>query len=89
MTAESICANSFIFLTGGSESTASTISFALLNLALHPDIQQRLQQEIDSALVKRGGWSYDTIKDMTYLDQIVQGQKIVCKSKNSLLLEIL
>lgn len=74
MTEESICANSFIFLTAGSESTASTISFTLLSLAQHPDIQKKLHQEIDSVLKQCGTWSYDAIKNMTYLDQVVQGE---------------
>lgn len=74
MTDESIAANSFIFLIAGSESTANTVSFVLLNLAQNLDIQQRLQQEVDSILKHCGGWSYDAIKDMTYMDQVVQGK---------------
>ncbi|KAG8254052.1 cytochrome P450 6a2-like isoform X1 [Homalodisca vitripennis] len=67
-----ISANTFVFLSAGTESTSSIISMILYELSQHQDIQQRLQREVDSALKSQGGWSYQTIKDMTYLDQIVQ-----------------
>lgn len=73
MTENTICANSFIFLTAGSESTANTISFTLLNLTQHPEVQQRVQREVDSVLKQHGGWNYDAIRDLTYMDQVIQG----------------
>ncbi|KAG8316328.1 heme binding [Homalodisca vitripennis] len=70
-TEEVICANSFIFLIG-SESISNTISLVLFELCRHPDVQLKLQQEVDSMLVKCGGWSYEAVRDMVYLDQIIQ-----------------
>jgi len=72
-TDETVCANSVIFLVAGSETTSSTVGFALYSLVAHPDIQRRLQKEVDSVLASHGGkWSYQTVKDMVYLDQVVQ-----------------
>ena len=48
MTDEEIVANSFGFLFAGNETTASALSFASYCLALHPDIQEKLQSEIDA-----------------------------------------
>ncbi|XP_054274267.1 cytochrome P450 6a2-like [Macrosteles quadrilineatus] len=72
-TDDTVCANSVIFLIAGSESTSSSISLTLYQLALHLDIQQRLQKEIDTVLSNhKGQWSYQAMKEMTYLDQVVQ-----------------
>ena len=38
--------NSFVFLFAGNETTATTLAFASYALALHPDIQEKLQSEI-------------------------------------------
>ncbi|KAG8314483.1 hypothetical protein J6590_092165 [Homalodisca vitripennis] len=73
-TDEVIASNTIIFLTGGSETVARTIVFVLFELSRHPEFQQKVQQEVDSVLSKHGGWSYEALRAMTYLDQIVQGK---------------
>ena len=40
-------AQSFIFLTAGYETTSTALAFLSYELARHPDIQKKLQQEID------------------------------------------
>ena len=48
MTDDEIVANSFGFLFAGNETTATTLSFASYLLALNPDVQEKLQSEIDA-----------------------------------------
>ena len=48
MTDEEILENSFGFLFAGHETTAITLSFASYELALHPEVQEKLQSEIDA-----------------------------------------
>ena len=48
MTDEEVVANSVGFLLAGNETTAVTLSFASYELALYPDIQEKLQSEIDT-----------------------------------------
>lgn len=43
-------AQSIIFIFAGYETTSSALSFALYLLATHPDVQKKLQDEIDAAL---------------------------------------
>jgi cytochrome P450 family 6 len=65
----------FVFLIGGYETSAATLSFALYELALHPEIQQSLRAEILQVLSKTDGQlTYEGIHDMSYLDRVVSGE---------------
>ncbi|XP_068081654.1 cytochrome P450 6B4-like [Anabrus simplex] len=56
----------------GFETTSTTMSFCLHELAVNPDIQRRLQEEIDSTLLEYGGKiTYEAIQKMEYLDRVV------------------
>jgi hypothetical protein len=48
MSDEEVVANSIGFLFAGNETTAITLSFTSYELALNPDIQEKLQSEIDA-----------------------------------------
>ena len=64
------------FLIAGYETSASTLTFALYELALHPEIQQSLRAEILQVLSKHDGkLTYNGIQDMSYLDRVVSGEK--------------
>jgi len=68
-------AQALSFLIGGYETSSTTLSFALYELAMHPEIQQSLRAEIVQVLSKHGGkLTYDGIKDMSYLDRVVSGE---------------
>ncbi|XP_054272579.1 uncharacterized protein LOC128992862 [Macrosteles quadrilineatus] len=71
-TEEAVAANSVIFLVAGSESTSNTTSLALFMIARHPHVQEKLQKEVDSVLSVHGELSYQALKEMTYLDQVIQ-----------------
>ncbi|XP_036597171.1 cytochrome P450 3A8-like isoform X2 [Trichosurus vulpecula] len=68
---EEILAQSIIFILGGYETTSSTISFLLYNLATHPEIQQKLQEEIDAVLPSKEAVTYDALAQMEYLDMVI------------------
>ena len=48
MTDTEVLANCIGFLIAGNEATATALSFASYLLALHPEIQEKLQLEIDT-----------------------------------------
>ena len=69
-------AQALIFLAAGYETSASTLSFALYELALHPEIQQSVRAEILQVLSEHGGkLTYDGIQGMSYLDRVVSGEE--------------
>jgi cytochrome P450 family 6 len=68
-------AQAFAFLTAGFETSATTMSFALYELAIHPDIQHRLRGEISRVMAKhQGELTYEGIQEMSYLDMMVSGE---------------
>jgi len=69
-------AQAFLFLIAGYETSSSTLSFALYELALHPEIQQNLRAEIMQVMSKHDGkLTYDGMQDMLYLDRVVSGEE--------------
>ena len=67
-------AHSFAFFAGGFETSSSTITFALYELAQYQNIQDKVRKEIDEMLVKHGDLTYDAINDMTYLHKVINGK---------------
>ncbi|KAK7806216.1 hypothetical protein U0070_008879, partial [Myodes glareolus] len=64
-------AQSVMFIFAGYETTSSTLAFTLYSLATHPDIQKKLQEEIDMALPNKAPPSYDKVMEMEYLDMVL------------------
>ena len=46
LTRDEIIAQSMLFFPAGYDTTATTISFLLYNLALHPEIQEKVHEEV-------------------------------------------
>lgn len=69
-TEDCIIAQTFMFISAGSETTAATLSFILYELANHPKYQQKLQEEIDN-VISRQGFTYQSLKNMTYMEQVI------------------
>nr|AVL92878.1 CYP450 [Locusta migratoria] len=69
---DEVAAQAFVFFLAGFETSSSTMSFALYELALNPDVQRRLQEEVDATMRKNNGQlTYDAIAEMHYLDKVV------------------
>ena len=69
-------AQALAFLLAGFETAASTMSFALYELALHPEIQRSVRAEILQVLNKHNGkLTYDAMQDMSYLDRVLSGEE--------------
>jgi cytochrome P450 family 9 len=71
---DDITAQAVLFFLAGFDTASTLLCFASHQLAMHPDIQSRLQEEIDITLKESGGkLTYDATQNMTYLDMVVSG----------------
>ncbi|XP_006859934.1 PREDICTED: cytochrome P450 3A9-like [Chrysochloris asiatica] len=71
LTDEEICAQATTFVFAGYETTSLTLSFIAYNLAIHPEVQAKLQEEIDRALPNKKDPDYDILFQLEYLDMVV------------------
>jgi len=71
-TKEELAAEAFLVFSGGFETSSTLMTFALYELALHSDIQDRLREEISAGIEDNDGkLSYDMLIGFKYLDMVV------------------
>ncbi|KAI4502993.1 hypothetical protein M0802_002037 [Mischocyttarus mexicanus] len=69
---ESLTSHALSFFVDGYETSSATLSFICFELSIHNDVQEKARNEIQTVLAKHGGEiTYDALKEMTYLDQII------------------
>lgn len=66
-----VVAQAFVFFLGGFETSSTTMSYCLYELSLNVDIQERARESIQLAVAKHGGFNYDAVMDMHYLEQCI------------------
>jgi cytochrome P450 family 6 len=69
-----IAAQVYIFFLAGFETSSTTMSFAMYELAANPEIQKKLYNEIQTVYEKHCCISYDAICEMEYLDRVIRGK---------------
>ncbi|KAM8934732.1 cytochrome P450 3A29-like [Pelodytes ibericus] len=71
LTDKEILAQGLTFIIAGFETTSTTLTFIAYNIATNPDVQTKLQQEIDTFLPNKAPPTYDAVMQMEYLDMVV------------------
>ncbi|XP_072609182.1 cytochrome P450 3A12 isoform X4 [Vulpes vulpes] len=66
-----LVAQSIIFIFAGYETTSTSLSFLMYELATHPDVQQKLQEEIDATFPNKALPTYNALVQMEYLDMVL------------------
>ncbi|XP_015177307.1 PREDICTED: cytochrome P450 9e2-like [Polistes dominula] len=67
-----IVAQAFIFFFGGFDSVSTAMCFTCHEIGVNPDIQKRLQKEIDEVIEKtNGNPTYESLNNMQYLDAVI------------------
>ncbi|KAH8316063.1 hypothetical protein KR074_011204 [Drosophila pseudoananassae] len=70
---EALTAQAFIFYIAGQETTGSTASFTIYELAQYPEHLKRLQAEVDETLANNDGKiTYDALHKMEFLELCIQ-----------------
>ncbi|XP_072124800.1 cytochrome P450 3A30-like isoform X1 [Mobula birostris] len=71
LTDSEIMAQCITFVLAGYETTSNTLSYLGYNLAMHPDVQKKLQQEIDEAFPNQAPPTYDGVMRLEYLEMVI------------------
>ncbi|NWZ46872.1 CP3A9 protein, partial [Haliaeetus albicilla] len=71
LTDSEILSQAFIFIFAGYEPTSSALCFLAYELATHPDVQQKLLEEIDTVLPNKAPLTYEAMMQLEYLDMTV------------------
>ncbi|KAK7863017.1 hypothetical protein R5R35_010766 [Gryllus longicercus] len=65
-------AQAVIFFFAGFDTVSTAMSYCAYALARHPEVQQRLQREVDEAFEKNGGkLTYEAVQEAKYLDMFI------------------
>jgi len=72
LTMEEIAAQAFVFFIAGYETSSTTMTYCLFELALNQDVQDKVRQEVNAVLEKYDGkLTYDAIMEMKYMRQVI------------------
>lgn len=70
-----LAAHAFVFYIAGFETSSTTMSYCMYEMAKNPEIQRKVQDEIDTVLERHGGqMTYDSLNEMKYLECCIDGK---------------
>lgn len=71
LTKTEAAAQAFVFYLAGFETSSTTATFCMYELAMHQDMQDKVRDEIRTVLQKHGDLTYNALNDMTYLSKVI------------------
>lgn len=74
LTDQVIDGQSLTFFLGGYTTVTSFIVCGLHALAVNPEVQEKLREELDKIVKDHGDFNYDDISQATYLDMVASGK---------------
>jgi len=77
LTLNEMAAQAWVFYIAGFETSSSTMSYCLYELAKNMDLQRKVQKEIDEVTEKYNGKiTYNSIMEMKYLEMCMDGSSV-------------
>uniref|UniRef100_A0A667Y076 Thromboxane-A synthase n=1 Tax=Myripristis murdjan TaxID=586833 RepID=A0A667Y076_9TELE len=71
ITDDEIVGQALVFLLAGYETTSSTLAFTCYLLALHPECQRKVQDEVDQFYCRHESPDYFSVQELKYLDMVI------------------
>ncbi|KAF7667399.1 hypothetical protein LDENG_00063490 [Lucifuga dentata] len=71
MTEDEIVGQAFVFLLAGYETSSNTLSFTCYLLAIHPECQRKVQEEVDDFFSRHASPDYTNVQQLKYLDMVI------------------
>lgn len=69
-----VAAQSYVFFSAGTESVALLVLYCLYELALNPEVQEKLREEIQELSPNNNDITKESLKDMVYLNNCLKGE---------------
>ena len=80
---EDIQVQAILFFFAGFDTVSTTLSIAVSQIAEHPEVQEKIHEEIEEILkLCNGQPTYEVIRDMKYLDMVLSGSNNMILSSN-------
>lgn len=75
LTFEEIAAQAFVFFIAGFETSSTTMTFCLFELAQNQEVQRKVRDELNIVLEKYGGnLTYEALHEMKYMEMAIDGK---------------
>uniref|UniRef100_A0A3Q1IZF4 Thromboxane-A synthase n=1 Tax=Anabas testudineus TaxID=64144 RepID=A0A3Q1IZF4_ANATE len=71
MTEDEIVGQAFVFLLAGYETSSNTLAFTCYLLAIHPECQRKIQEEVDEFFTRHESPDYTNIQELKYLEMVI------------------
>ncbi|XP_023271261.1 thromboxane-A synthase [Seriola lalandi dorsalis] len=71
MTEDEIVGQAFVFLLAGYETSSNTLAFTCYLLAIHPECQHKVQEEVDEFYTRYDSPDYTNVQELKYLDMVI------------------
>lgn len=68
---DALLAQAAIFFVAGRETSITTMTYVLCELAKYPEMQRRAREEILEKIQTANGVTYEAVNDMKYLHQVI------------------
>ncbi|MBN3299316.1 thromboxane-A synthase [Amia ocellicauda] len=71
LTEDEVIGQAFIFLLAGYETTSNTLAFACYLLAINPECQEKLINEVEDFYIRHDAPDYNNVQELLYLDMVI------------------